>query len=210
MATIKTKGIVISENNMGDFDKMITLLTPNGKISCSARGSRRPKSQLMAGSQFLCFGDYMLFKSPSTYSLNSCEPIEILTNLKDSFERSKEAAKRRFERHPNSEEQLSKYRVLENNIRNESFWLFYAEPPSKTEVELVKKVLNVNSCESINEMIQNYRAVANALEIGNNCVISIKSEHIIKDEDNSKVNPNEVRFSSRPRVQRTNDDLDEI
>ena len=82
MATIKTKGIVISENNMGDFDKMLTLLTPNGKISCSARGSRRPKSQLMAGSQFLCFGDYMLFKSPSTYSLNSCEPIEIFYNIR--------------------------------------------------------------------------------------------------------------------------------
>ena len=82
MGTIKTKGIVISENNMGDFDKMITLLTPNGKISCSARGSRRPKSQLMAGSQFLCFGDYMLFKSPSTYTLNSCEPIEIFYNIR--------------------------------------------------------------------------------------------------------------------------------
>ena len=87
MGTIKTKGIVIAENNMGDFDKMITLLTPNGKISCSARGSRRPKSQLMAGSQFLCFGDYMLFKSPSTYNLNSCDPIEIFYNIRIDLEK---------------------------------------------------------------------------------------------------------------------------
>ena len=29
MGTIKTKGIVIAENNMGDFDKMLTILTPN-------------------------------------------------------------------------------------------------------------------------------------------------------------------------------------
>lgn len=28
MGTIKTKGIIISENNMGDFDKMLTMLTP--------------------------------------------------------------------------------------------------------------------------------------------------------------------------------------
>ena len=29
MATIKVKGIVLSENNMADYDKMITKLTPN-------------------------------------------------------------------------------------------------------------------------------------------------------------------------------------
>ena len=46
MSTVKLKGIVIAENNMGDFDKMLTILTPNGKIGCSAKGARRPKSQL--------------------------------------------------------------------------------------------------------------------------------------------------------------------
>lgn len=29
MKIIKTKGIVISENNTSDFDKMLTILTPN-------------------------------------------------------------------------------------------------------------------------------------------------------------------------------------
>ena len=28
MSIIKTKGIIICENNMGDFDKMLTMLTP--------------------------------------------------------------------------------------------------------------------------------------------------------------------------------------
>ena len=42
------------ENNLGDYDKMITILTPGlGKIRCAAKGARRPKSLLMAGSQFL-------------------------------------------------------------------------------------------------------------------------------------------------------------
>lgn len=49
MGTIKTKGIVLAEHNMGDYDKMITLLTPGlGKISCAAKGARRPKSSLLA------------------------------------------------------------------------------------------------------------------------------------------------------------------
>lgn len=28
MGIVKTKGIVIAESNMGDFDKMLTILTP--------------------------------------------------------------------------------------------------------------------------------------------------------------------------------------
>lgn len=32
MGILKTKGIIIAENNMNDFDKMLTILTPNGKI----------------------------------------------------------------------------------------------------------------------------------------------------------------------------------
>ena len=87
MGTIKTKGIIIAENNMGDFDKMVTLLTPNGKIGCSAKGSRRPKSQLMAGTQFLCFGEYMLFKGTNTYTLNSCETIEVFYKIRTDLDK---------------------------------------------------------------------------------------------------------------------------
>ncbi len=29
MSNVKINGIVLSENNMGDFDKMLTVLTPN-------------------------------------------------------------------------------------------------------------------------------------------------------------------------------------
>lgn len=82
MGTIKTKGIIIAENYMGDFDKMVTILTPNGKIGCSAKGARRPKSQLMAGTQFLCFGEYMMFKGSNTYTLNSCDTIELFYNIR--------------------------------------------------------------------------------------------------------------------------------
>lgn len=92
MGTIKTKGIILAENNMGDFDKMVTILTPNGKIGCSAKGARRPKSQLMAGTQFLCFGEYMLFKGTNTYTLNSCETIEVFYSIRCDLDKLKYAA----------------------------------------------------------------------------------------------------------------------
>ena len=83
MGLIKTKGLILAQNNMGDYDKMCTLLTPDlGKIGCSAKGARRAKSTLMAGTQFLCFGDFLIYKGASSYHINSCEPIEIFYNLR--------------------------------------------------------------------------------------------------------------------------------
>jgi len=88
MASIKTNGIIISENNFGDFDKMLTMLTPGlGKISCIAKGARRPKSALMAGSQLLCFGEYLMYKGSNTYNINSCETIEVFYNLRMDFDK---------------------------------------------------------------------------------------------------------------------------
>lgn len=92
MRTFKTKGIIISENNMNDYDKMVTILTPNGKIGCSAKGARRSKSQLMAGTQFLCFGEYMLFEGSNTYTLNSCETIELFYNIRIDLDKLEYAA----------------------------------------------------------------------------------------------------------------------
>ena len=92
MGLIKTKGIVLVENNLGDYDKMLTILTPGmGKIACSAKGARRPKSLLMAGTQFLCFADYMIYKGNDTYNINSCETIEFFYNIRTDLDKYKYA-----------------------------------------------------------------------------------------------------------------------
>lgn len=92
MGTIKTKGIILAENNMDDFDKMLTMLTPGmGKISCAAKGARRPKSLLLGGTQFLCFGEYVLYKGGEVYNINSCEPIEVFYNIRTDLDKLKYA-----------------------------------------------------------------------------------------------------------------------
>lgn len=80
------------ESNMGDYDKMLTMLTPGlGKIGCAAKGARRPKSLLLAGTQFLCFGEYMLYKGSNNYHINSCETIEVFYNLRTDLDKLKYA-----------------------------------------------------------------------------------------------------------------------
>lgn len=88
MGTVKMNGIIISENNLGDYDKMLTMLTPGlGKISCVAKGARRQRSALLAGTQFLCFGEYLMYKGANTYNINSCETIEVFYKLRTDLDK---------------------------------------------------------------------------------------------------------------------------
>ncbi len=88
MGIVKTKGIVILESNMNDYDKMITILTPDmGKIGVAARGARRPKSTMLASTQFLSFSNFVIYSSPSSYSVNSCETIEVFYNIRTDIEK---------------------------------------------------------------------------------------------------------------------------
>ena len=45
----------------------------------------------MAGTQFLCFADYMLYKGNNTYNINSCETIEVFYNLRTDLDKYKYA-----------------------------------------------------------------------------------------------------------------------
>lgn len=114
MGIIKTKGIVLAQNNMGDNDKMITILTPDlGKIGCAARGARRPKSTLMAGTQFLCFANFMIYKGVSSYSLNSAEPIEIFYNIRLDIDKLKYATEVTKIANDVTEENEGTYKILQ-------------------------------------------------------------------------------------------------
>lgn len=62
-----------------------------GKISCVAKGARRPKSALLAGTQMFCFGEYLVYKGTQTYHINSVELIEVFYNLRIDLDKLKYA-----------------------------------------------------------------------------------------------------------------------
>ena len=113
MGIIKTKGIILSESNMNDFDKMLTMLTPNGKIGCAAKGARKPKSLLMAGTQFLCFGEYMLYQGTSSYHINSCDTIELFYPIRTDLDKLKYAAHITKIINEVTDENQNTYRILQ-------------------------------------------------------------------------------------------------
>lgn len=46
----------------------------------------------MAATQFLCFGEYVLYKSGNNYSINSCETIEVFYDIRTDLDKLKYAA----------------------------------------------------------------------------------------------------------------------
>ena len=86
MGYVKTKGIIIREVNTGEADKIVTIFSKNfGKLTGSVKGARRPKSKFVAGAQFLCYSDFVLFKGKDMYSINSCDVIESFYEIRNDI-----------------------------------------------------------------------------------------------------------------------------
>lgn len=79
---------MLKEVNIGEADKIITVFTRGyGKLSAVAKGARRPKSKLVACSQFLCYSDFVLFKGRELFTVTSCDVIEPFYEIRNDIER---------------------------------------------------------------------------------------------------------------------------
>lgn len=84
--TIKIRGIVLKETLVGESDKIITVLAKDyGKISISAKGSRKPTSKLMAGTSLFSYCDFTASSGKNLYYLTQTEPIETFYILRNNL-----------------------------------------------------------------------------------------------------------------------------
>ena len=86
---VKTKGIVLSETNFSESDKMLTVLTPDlGRITCVAKGARKMQSPILSASQIFAFSELVLFRSEGEmYYINSAELIEAFYALRTDYDK---------------------------------------------------------------------------------------------------------------------------
>ena len=67
------QAVVLRHANYRDHDRMLTLLTPDhGRVDVLSRGCRKPKSQLMPGSELFVHGEYVVFRGGEHYTLTAC------------------------------------------------------------------------------------------------------------------------------------------
>ncbi len=83
---IKTRGLVSKTVNFGEGDKILTILTEEyGKIQAMARGARRTRSKLVAGTQLFCYCDFILFKGRSWHYINQAEIINSFHKIRNEL-----------------------------------------------------------------------------------------------------------------------------
>ena len=54
---LRTQAIILRRTNYGESDRILTLLTPEGKFSVLARGARKEKSRLAGGIELFSVSD---------------------------------------------------------------------------------------------------------------------------------------------------------
>lgn len=85
---IKTDGLIIKEQNTGESDRLITIITRDyGLIRAFVRGAKNIKSKNLSSTQLLCYSHFTLYRTKDSYVVNNAESIEVFFDLRKDIER---------------------------------------------------------------------------------------------------------------------------
>ncbi len=75
---LNTDGMVIREQNIGEADRRVILLTRDyGIVHAFARGARRIKSNALTATQLLSYSRFSIFQGRDSYIIDEAGPIEV-------------------------------------------------------------------------------------------------------------------------------------
>lgn len=83
-ADLRTKAIVLRRTNYGESDRILSLLTPEGKVAVIARGVRKEKSRLAGGIELFSIADIVVrySRQAQSRSQSQSQPLGILTSAR--------------------------------------------------------------------------------------------------------------------------------
>lgn len=87
MSTIKTRGMVLKVQDYKENDKLLWILTEEyGKVSVIAKGARKSKNKNFSNTLPFCFGEYVLFKGRTMFSLNEGRIIDSFQDILNNYD----------------------------------------------------------------------------------------------------------------------------
>ncbi len=83
-----TTGIVLKALDIGEYDRLVTLLTADkGLFTALCRGVRRVKSKRLAASSLLTYSRVTISENKNGYTLDEGEPTEVFFGLRSDVEK---------------------------------------------------------------------------------------------------------------------------
>lgn len=98
---LRTRAIILRRTNYGESDRILNLLTPEGKVSALARGVRKEKSRLAGGIELFTIADVVIHRGRTELgTLTSAKMLRFFSNILTDMARLELAATfmKRFER----------------------------------------------------------------------------------------------------------------
>lgn len=78
-----TNGLILKEQNIGENDKLVTVLTQhNGLVRAFVRGAKSFKNRKNSATGMLCYSKLSLYKSKDSYIIDEAQPIESFFGLR--------------------------------------------------------------------------------------------------------------------------------
>lgn len=88
MSTERTRAIVLRRTNYGEADRILQLITPNGKKSVMARGVRREKSKLAGGIELFAICDVVIHEGKGRLGiLTSSRLVQFYRHIMEDYDR---------------------------------------------------------------------------------------------------------------------------
>ncbi len=83
---VKTQGLIIREQTVGESDKLVTILTQDeGMVRAFARRAKNLKDPKSSGTGLLCYSRLNLYKGRDKYIVNDAFPIEVFFGLREDI-----------------------------------------------------------------------------------------------------------------------------
>lgn len=85
---ISTEGLILREQNIGESDRLVTVLTrKEGLLRAFVRGARNIKNKNCTATQLLCYSRLNFYKGREKYIIDDSEPVEVFFELRKDIER---------------------------------------------------------------------------------------------------------------------------
>ncbi len=88
MRTVRTRAIVLRRTNYGEADRILDLLTPDGRMSVMARGVRKEKSKLAGGIELFAICDVVVGQGKGELGvLTSARLVQFYRHILEDYDR---------------------------------------------------------------------------------------------------------------------------